>query len=188
MRKYGKTAGMLLISALLVTGTACGKKAETPTNASSTTAATMAVMESESETETKAEETKENLKVPASEAESSKEKETESKKISAVEELATKVQKAVADKDLEALADLIAFPIGIVKPDGEGFEVATKEDFLKLKPEDVFSDRLMHVIEDIKPSQMSMDKDDLAVMGKGTINIALGMTEEGSLKVVAISK
>lgn len=185
MKRYRKTAAFLMLSAAIVSASACAKK-PAETTAPSTTASTMAPLETQKETES----TKETLEVKGSEAETTKaaQSTTASKKTSNVHDLASKVQKAVADQDLEALADLVAYPIGIASPDGEGIEVANKEEFLKLKPEDVFTERLMNVIKGIKASEVEIDKDDLAVMGKGTINIALGMTEEGNLRVVAISR
>ena len=185
MKKYRKTATLLMLSAVIVGASACAKK-PAETTAPSTTASTMAPVETQKETES----TKETLEVKGSEAETTKaaQSATAAGKTSNVHDLASKVQKAVADQDLEALADLVAYPIGIASPDGEGIEVANKEEFLKLKPEDIFSERLMNVIKGIKTSEVEIDKDDLAVMGKGTINIALGMTEEGTLRVVAISR
>lgn len=182
-----------MLGLLLLSASACGKK-DADTTTAATTAATMAPMESDTsqaESESESEE-KATLEVNASEEETtnkenSSQKETE-ETISNVQKLASEVKDAVANKDLEAMADLVAYPIGIVSPDGEGMEVANKEEFLKLKPEDVFTDRLIRVIADINVKDLETDKDDLAVMGKGTINIALGLTEEGSLKVVAISR
>ncbi|MDO4324955.1 MAG: hypothetical protein Q4E24_02775 [bacterium] len=189
MKRYQKTAAFLMLSAAIVSASACAKK-PAETAAPSTTASTMAPLETQKETQKETESTKETLEVKGSEAETTKavQSTTASKNTSNVHDLASKVQKAVADQDLEALADLVAYPIGIASPDGEGIEVANKEEFLKLKPEDVFTERLMNVIKGIKASEVEIDKDDLAVMGKGTINIALGMTEEGNLRVVAISR
>lgn len=176
-----------MLSLMVLGAAACGKKADTQTEATETEKVTMAPESTEKTTETE----KATLEIQGSEAESKKEsaseKETE-KKVSDLQILADQVKKAVADQDLEAMADLVAYPIGIVSPDGEGIEVANKEEFLKLKPEDIFTDRLRNVIRDIDTSKMETDKDDLATMGEGTIHIALGMTEEGNLKVVAISR
>ena len=188
MRKYRKALGIGMLSLMVLGAAACGKKADTTTEA--TEKVTMASESTEKTTEAE-KETRETLEIQGSEEESQKEssaeKETE-KKVSDLQILADQVKKAVADQDLEAMADLVAYPIGIVSPDGEGIEIANKDEFLKLKPEDIFTDRLRNVIRDIDTSKMETDKDDLATMGEGTIHIALGMTEEGNLKVVAISR
>ena len=174
MRKYRKALGIGMLSLMVLGAAACGKKADTTTEA--TEKVTMASESTEKTTEAE-KETKETLEIQGSEEESQKEssaeKETE-KKVSDLQILADQVKKAVADQDLEAMADLVAYPIGIVSPDGEGIEIVT--------------DRLRNVIRDIDTSKMETDKDDLATMGEGTIHIALGMTEEGNLKVVAISR
>lgn len=189
-KKYRRLAGIAALSLLLVGSSACRAKA-TDATTESDAAVTMATLESESETDSDAEsEETGNLEVNGSEGEEMTTNSTAAttEAISDVQKLADEVKTAVANKDLEALADLIAYPIGIVSPDGEGIEVANKEEFLKLKEEDIFSDRLLRVIADVDTSDMDTDKDDLAIMGKGTINIALGLTEEGSMKVVAISR
>ncbi|MDO4295206.1 MAG: hypothetical protein Q4D90_03490 [bacterium] len=189
-KKYRRLAGIAALSLLLVGSSACRAKA-TDATTESDAAVTMATLESESETDSDTE-SKETgkLEVNGSEAEGTTSTSTAAttEAISDVQRLADEVKTAVANKDLEALADLIAYPIGIVSPDGEGIEVANKEEFLKLKEEDLFSDRLLRVIADVDTANMDTDKDDLAIMGKGTINIALGLTEEGSMKVVAISR
>ena len=69
---------------------------------------------------------------------------------------AKKIQEAVAQKDLEALAELTAFPVYVGLPDVGVVE--TKEDFLKLDAEAVFTDELLESIEkaDIENFQPSM--------------------------------
>lgn len=71
-------------------------------------------------------------------------------------EFAEKVKAAVADKDLEALADLTAFPVYVGLPDAGVVE--TREDFIKLGAENVFMEELIQSVEmaDIENLQPSM--------------------------------
>lgn len=63
----------------------------------------------------------------------------------AAEEFAGKVKAAAADKDLEALADLTAFPVYVGLPDVGVVE--TREDFLKLGADTVFTEALLESVE-----------------------------------------
>lgn len=71
-------------------------------------------------------------------------------------EFAEKVKEAVAQKDLEALAELTSFPVYVGLPNVGGVE--TKEEFLKLGAEAVFTDELLKSVEaaDIENFQPSM--------------------------------
>ncbi len=74
----------------------------------------------------------------------------------AAKEFAEKVKDAAANKDLEALAELTAFPVYVGLLDVDVVE--TKEDFLKLGSENVFTEALLKSIEmaDIEDLQPSM--------------------------------
>ncbi len=74
----------------------------------------------------------------------------------AAKEFAEKIKEAAAQKDLEALAELTAFPVYVGLPDAGVVE--TKEDFLNLGAEAVFTDELLESIEmaDIENLQPSM--------------------------------
>lgn len=63
----------------------------------------------------------------------------------AAKEFAEKVKEAAAQKDLEALAELTAFPVYVGLPDAGVVE--TREDFLNLGAEAVFTDELLESIE-----------------------------------------
>lgn len=74
----------------------------------------------------------------------------------AAKAFAEKVKDAAAKKDLEALAELTAFPVYVGLPDVDVVE--TEEDFLKLGAEAVFTDDLLESVEmaDIENLQPSM--------------------------------
>ncbi len=76
--------------------------------------------------------------------------------IKAAKEFAEKVKDAAAKKDLDALAELTAFPVYVGLPDAGVVE--TEEDFLKLGADAVFTDELLESIEkaDIDNFQPSM--------------------------------
>lgn len=63
----------------------------------------------------------------------------------AAKEFAEKVKEAVAQKDMEALAELTAFPVYVGLPDAGVVE--TREDFLNLGADAVFTDELLESIE-----------------------------------------
>ncbi len=74
----------------------------------------------------------------------------------AAKEFAEKIKEAAAQKDLEALAELTAFPVYVGLPDVDIVE--TKEEFLNLGAEAVFTDELLESIKmaDIENFQPSM--------------------------------
>lgn len=91
---------------------------------------------------------------------------------------------AVADKDLEALATLTAFPVYVGLPDAG--VVKTKEDFLKLDAEIVFTEELLKSIEmaDIENFQPSMAG--FSISDGGTCNINFGVVD-GILAISGIN-
>ena len=67
----------------------------------------------------------------------------------AVVDFGEKIQEAVAAKDMEALADLTAFPVYVGLPDTDGV-VETREDFLALGAEQVLTDELTASVAEAK--------------------------------------
>lgn len=81
----------------------------------------------------------------------------------AAKAFAQKVQEAAAQKDLDALAELTAFPVYVGLPDAGVVE--TKEDFLGLGADAVFTDELlasikMADIDDFQPSMAGFQVSD----------------------------
>lgn len=102
----------------------------------------------------------------------------------AAKEFAKKVKEAAAQKDLEALAELTAFPVYVGLPDAGVVE--TREDFLNLGAEAVFTDELLESIEkaDIENFQPSMAG--FSISDGGTANINFGVAD-GKLAINGIN-
>lgn len=97
---------------------------------------------------------------------------------------AEKVKAAAADKDLEALAALTAFPVYVGLPDVGVVE--TKDDLLKLGAEEVFTEELqrsveMAAIDDLKPSMAGF-----SISDGGACNINFGV-RDGVLAINGIN-
>lgn len=90
-------------------------------------------------------------------------------------EFAGKVKAAAADKDLEALADLTAFPVYVGLPGVDVVE--TREDFLKLGAETVFTEELLKSVEmaDIDNFEPSMAG--FSISDGGSANINFGVAD-----------
>ena len=93
----------------------------------------------------------------------------------AAKEFAEKVKAAAADKNLDALADMTAFPVYIGLPNAGVVE--TKEDFLKLGAETVFTEGLLESVEkaDIENFQPSMAG--FSISDGGSANINFGVVD-----------
>ena len=88
---------------------------------------------------------------------------------SEIKPFAEKVQKAVADKDMEALAGLCAYPVYVSLGEGQGEEIADEAAFLKVDAGQIFTESLLKEIADT-------DVDTLEQFGAGVI-----MGEENSI-------
>ena len=81
---------------------------------------------------------------------------------SEIKPFAEKVQKAVADKDMEALAGLCAYPVYVSLGEGQGEEIADEAAFLKMDEDKIFTESLLKEIADT-------DVDTLEQFGAGVI-------------------
>lgn len=88
---------------------------------------------------------------------------------SEIKPFAEKVQKAVADKDMEALAGLCVYPVYVSLGEGQGEEIADESAFLKMDAGQIFTESLLKEIADT-------DVDTLEQFGAGVI-----MGEENSI-------
>lgn len=92
-----------------------------------------------------------------------------------VKQFAEKIKEATADKDIEALAELTAFPVYVGLPDAGVVE--TKESFLAIGADDLFTDELVASVEaaDIENFQPSMAG--FSVAGSENANINFGVVD-----------
>ena len=104
----------------------------------------------------------------------------------AVVDFGEKIQEAVAAKDMEALADLTAFPVYVGLPDTDGV-VETREDFLALGAEQVLTDELVSSVEQADLSGQEPSMAGFVVADEsGRPNIIFGVVE-GKLAITGIN-
>ena len=97
-----------------------------------------------------------------------------------------KIQEAVAAGDMEALADLTAFPVYVGLPDTDGI-VETREDFLALGAEQVLTNELVSSVEQADLSGQEPSMAGFVVADEsGRPNIIFGVVE-GKLAVTGIN-
>lgn len=97
---------------------------------------------------------------------------------------ATKVQNTVSEQDLEALADLCDFPIQITMEDGRTCAVASREDFIALGKDSVFTRNLVHEIGITDPSEQQLYGNGIVMGNKNNVIIN---RMDGSLSVTGFN-
>ncbi len=102
----------------------------------------------------------------------------------AAKEFAGKVKEAAANKDLEALAALTAFPVYVGLPNVSVVE--SKEDFLKLDVEAVFTEELLKSIENADIENFQPSRAGFSISDGGTANINFGVVD-GKLAINGIN-
>lgn len=98
---------------------------------------------------------------------------------------AEKIQAVVADKDLEGLADLMTFPNYVGFPEDPQL-VDTREEFLELGADRVFTEELMTEISTADISALQPSQAGFALSASGCPNIIFGVSE-GHLAIVGIN-
>lgn len=102
---------------------------------------------------------------------------------SAAAAFADKIKEAVADKDIEALADLTAFPVYVGIAEGG---VETREAFLAFGVEKVFTPGLMESVKGADTSNLSPSMAGFSISKDGKSNIIFGVVE-GRLAISGIN-
>lgn len=103
----------------------------------------------------------------------------------AVTAFAQKIQSVTAEQDLEGLADLIAYPVYVGFPEG-GESVTSKEEFVALGAERIFTQELLQEIRDADLESLSPSMAGFSLSASGKPNIVFGVAE-GTLAVLAIN-
>lgn len=205
-----KLALAVTIGAACLGIAACGQSAESTTE-TTTAQATEAVTESES-TETE-EETKTDTADKESETETAdKESETETEEteskdaeaeasestgaeqagldnfsvdMETVAAMGKDIKAAVEAKDLDALAELASYPVYVGLEDAE--DVETKEDFLALGADAVFTDELVQSVTGADETALEASKAGFTLSsGDSSANIIFGVVD-GELKITGIN-
>ncbi len=99
---------------------------------------------------------------------------------------AAKIQEAVAAKDIEALADLTAFPVyvGYVE---EGIVVETREDFVALGAEAIFTEALVNAVANADLSDLAAGRAGFFLSDSDMqASITFGVVD-GQLKITGIN-
>lgn len=174
-----RTVKLILVMMIGAAITACGLKSE----ASPVT-----------EAETTMETVRRVRTIPSEKAENCTESETEEEQealyednfavdTSAAAAFAGRIKAAVAAKDIEALADLTAFPVYV---ENAGGGVETREAFLALGEEKIFIPELLESVEDADTSNLSPSMAGFSISKDGKANIIFGVVD-GRLAITGIN-
>lgn len=102
----------------------------------------------------------------------------------AAKKFAQKVQDVTVKKDLEGLAELTSFPVYVGLPGVGGIE--TREDFLKLGADAVFTEILMKSVENADIDHFEPSMAGFSISDGGTANINFGVVN-GVLAITGIN-
>ena len=185
MVRRGKILAVLLaVITVLAAGGCSGKSASEAVGAAETTAAKATEAAKDEAAPFRAEIEKEARAAagPGAEDGGAAEAEAGDKDIEAFAEL---VQEAVADRDMEALADLAAFPLNLETADGEKMTFADRNEFLKQNPDLIFGDDLMVAIAGVDTATLEANADGVT-MGEENPHIRYKKTEDGTFRIMDI--
>ena len=97
----------------------------------------------------------------------------------------TAANATVADRDMEALADLSAFPLNLETADGEKMTFEDRDEFLKQNPDLIFGDDLMVAIAGVDTATLEANADGVT-MGEENPHIRYKKTEDGTFGITDI--
>lgn len=103
----------------------------------------------------------------------------------AVTAFAEQIQAAVAEKDLEALADLASYPLYIGFSDG-GQSVESREDLIALGADQIFTEELLSEIAGADPAGLAPSKAGFALSTSGRPNVVFSVVD-GRLAIVGMN-
>ena len=98
---------------------------------------------------------------------------------------AKQIQAAVADKDLEALADLASYPMYIGFTDG-GQSVESREDFIALGADRIFTEELLAEIAGADTEGLEASMAGFSLSASGRPNVIFGVAD-GRLAIVGMN-
>ena len=91
----------------------------------------------------------------------------------------------MADKDLEALADLASYPLYIGFSDG-GQSVESREDLIALGADRIFTEELLSEIAGADPAGLAPSKAGFALSTSGRPNVVFSVVD-GRLAIVGMN-
>ena len=103
----------------------------------------------------------------------------------AVTVFAKQIQTVVADKDLEALADLVSYPLYVGFADG-GQSVESREDFLALGADQIFTDALLSEIAGADTEGLEASMAGFSLSTSGRPNVIFSVVD-GRLAIVGMN-
>lgn len=135
--------------------------------------------EEEQQEETQQEET-EREEQPKDEASEKEEEKTYEDNFAVDSEAAAafarEIKEAVANQDLEALADLASYPLYVGFSDG-GVSVNSKDELISFGAEKIFTPEMMNSIENADESNLSPSKAGFALSAEGRPNMVFGVVD-----------
>lgn len=186
--------GLIVVMSVLITA-GCGRKdaGESTGNPSVTTESQTDAAAEDTVTAKKAvqgeldngsaEETPEENQEGPGETESTESEESEQK----MEAFAETVQEAVADRNLEALANLLFYPCEFVTGDQDKIILEKPEDLTKQNKDMVFGDDLMVAVANVDTALLEIEKDQV-VLGNENSYILYQIKEDGSMGIIKIKE
>ncbi|WP_077611510.1 hypothetical protein [Clostridium sp. Marseille-P2415] len=102
-----------------------------------------------------------------------------------VEAFAERIQEAVADRDMEAFADLLLYPCVFVTGDQETIILKQRDDLMKQNPDMVFGDDLMIAVANVDTVTLKMTEEGV-ILGEGASNITFKEKSDGSIGITEI--
>ena len=103
----------------------------------------------------------------------------------AVAAFAEQIQTAVANKDLEALADLAAYPLYVGFADG-GQSVESRDEFIALGADRIFTEELLSEIAGADPEGLEASMAGFSLSASGRPNVIFGVAD-GRLAIVGMN-
>ena len=105
--------------------------------------------------------------------------------IKQVDAFAEQIQTAVADKDLEALADLAAYPLYVGFADG-GQSVESRDEFIALGADRIFTEELLSEIAGADTEGLEASMAGFSLSASGRPNVIFGVAD-GRLAIVGMN-
>lgn len=189
-KKFSCICFVMVMAALFLAG--CGRKeasdtsgAPIETTESETAASRMekAMIQEEASETSEEEEAEEVGEAGPGAMESTQNQDPDTK----VEAFAEKVQEAVSDRNLEALADLIFYPCVFITGDQEKIILQNREDLTKQNPDMVFGDDLMVAVANVDTGTLQVAQKRV-VLGEGESYITFQVKNDGTIGIIEIKE